>query len=361
MLLLREMFLHGEPMDMTMSMLRLKQYDACERRMNEAPEVALFAAEAPDAAAQRLLEASYDNDTGLSQRRLVTLDELRGAVLSRMALEALFLDLDERYLLGLLVSHHGELLLEDPDRLPAAESLMRRLWCCVRPEGANWRITLPQALLAPLSQALHVFEKSLLWMKLHQYTTTVECQLYAAGMIYEKQPMELFLTDVINQDDVQGREIGRRYLKASFDYVLDRSGSLILLHPGLVDPERMIREQSGNGAASEAAEQLRQQVAVSLCEPSIQLTENSLVLAEEALPNDRLCVALTEAVRPDYHPDECAEDLRLLIKQDYPYEEIYEAMKAMLVMLPTQEMEEALRELYLCTPRWIGLKAGRVQ
>ena len=53
--------------------------------------------------------------------------------------------------------------------------------------------------------------------------------------------------------------------------------------------------------------------------------------------------------------------LRLLIKQGYAYEEIYEAMKTMLSTMPTKAMEDALRELYLSTPRWKGLRAARVQ
>lgn len=366
--MLREKFQHGEAFDMTMSMLRMKQVEACERRLHSCPKVALFSSEATDKHAQELLLSSFDNDSGLGKRRLVTIGELRAAVLSRIPLEAQFLDVDERYLLGLLVAHNGELLLDDPDRVGAAESLVRRLWCSVRPEGGRWHLYLPQPLHEPLAFALSTFEKSPLWMLLRQFDGMVESQLYAAGMIFEKLPVEMFLSQVLHRDDWMAQDIARRYLKACFDYVVDYRGNLILLHPGFVDPDTALCTQLAADAAAAEAELVRENVASGLYSITAEerlmqaLLHGSVdMLAEERIPHEHMCAALQDAVRPDYNAEECAEDLRLLVKQGYSLEEIREAMKAMLTVLPTKAMNDALEELYLSTPRWQGLSAARVQ
>lgn len=352
---------------MTMSMLRMKQVEACERRLHCCPKVALFSPEATDKHAQELLISSFDNDSGLGKRRLVTISELRAAVLSRIPLEAQFLDIDERYLLGLLVTHNGELLLDDPDRVGAAESLVRRLWCSVRPEDGRWHLFLPQPLHEPLAFALSTFEKSPLWMALRQFDGMVESQLYASGVLYEKLPVEMFLSQVVHRDDWMARDIARRYLKACFDYVVDYRGNLILLHPGLVDPDALLCHRFAADAAAAEAEMVRESVANGLYgynaeEWLIQaLLGNTGMLSEERIPHEHMCAALQDAVRPDYSAEECAEDLRLLVKQGYPFEEIRDAMKTMLAVMPTKAMDDALEELYLSAPRWQGLAAARVQ
>ena len=366
MLMLRETAIHGDAFDMTMSMLRAKQFEACERRLYACPQVALFSDEATNADAQALLSASFDDIGGLSSRCLLTIGELRAAVLSRLPLEAQFLDVDERYLLELLLKYGGELLLDDPDRIGAAESLVRRLWCSVTPAEGRWHLLLPAPLHEGLSQAMNLFGKSPLWFLLRQFDTAVDTRLYAAGMVYEHQPMELFLSQVVQRDDWLTRDVARRYMMASFDYVTDHRGQLILLHPGLVDPDRMLA-MAGQAGTLEA-ELIREEAAAGMYtatneERLIQaLFQRSVdMLPEERILHDHMCAALRDALRPDYEVEECAEDLRLLVKQDYPYEEIREAMKAMLAVMPSAEMEKALGELYFNTPRWMGLRAARVQ
>ncbi len=366
MLMLRETAIHGDAFDMTMSMLRAKQFEACERRLYACPQVALFSDEATNADAQTLLAASFDDVGGLSSRRLLTIGELRAAVLSRLPVEAQFLDVDERYLLELLLKYDGELLLEDPDRIGAAESLVRRLWCSVTPREGRWHLRLPASLHDGLAQTMESFGRSSLWFLLRQFDAAVDSRLYAAGMVYEHQPMEMFLTQVIQRDDWLSRDVARRYMMASFDYVTDHQGRLILLHPGLVDPDRMLRMV--NQAGSTEAELAREEAAAGMyCATTEERLMQALfqhsvdIMPEERILHEHMCAVLRDAVRPDYEVEECAEDLRLLVKQDYPYGEIREAMKAMLAVMPSPEMDKALEELYFNTPRWIGLRAVRVQ
>lgn len=366
--LLREAVIHGDPFDMTMTMLRIKQFEACERRLSAFPGVALFSPEATDADAQALLTASFDNATELSKRQLLTIEELRAAVLTRLPLETQYMDVSERYLLMVLLQEGGSAVVEDPARFGAVESLVKRMWCGVRQEGEGWQITLPEALREPLEQAQQQWINSTSQRRLYHFNNIVFSLLYTAGLADERRLMEMFLHDVIQRDDWLACDIARRYMKAQFDYITDASGKLILVHPALVDPERMLALQRPEGFLPAAVEQSQFAIAAGMFSVSMErwlkapeYDQRLDILPDEIPAHNRMTLLLMDAVRPDYEPDECAEDLRLLIKQDYPYEEVNEAMKAMLVQMPTKEMDAALRELYLSTPRWAGLRAARVQ
>ena len=76
--MLRESTVHTDLSEMTMSMMREKQYEACERRLFAHPSAALFSAEATELDAQSLYEHSFDFRPG--QQRLCSLDELRGII-----------------------------------------------------------------------------------------------------------------------------------------------------------------------------------------------------------------------------------------------------------------------------------------
>lgn len=366
--LLREAVIHGDPFDMTMTMLRIRQFEACERRLSAFPGVALFDGKATDKDAQALLNASFDNMTHLGRRRLLTISELKAAVLMRLALEAQFLDVNERYLLMVLLQEGGTAIVEDPARFGAVESLVKRLWCNVRPEGEGWRISLPEPLREPLELAQQQWISGGSQRRLYHFNNVVFSLLYTAGMVDEKRPMEMFLQDVIQRDDWMAHDIARRYMQTQFDYITDGSGKMILVHPALVDPERMLALQRPSGVLSPEVEACQLGIAASMFNIPMErwaaapeYDQRLDILPDEMPAHEQMTMALTDAVRPDYEPDECAEDLRLLIKQDYSYEEVYEAMKAMLQQMPTKDMDAALRELYLSTPRWVGLRAARVQ
>ena len=366
--LLREAVIHGDPFDMTMTMLRIKQFEACERRLSVCPKIALFSDQATDADAQALLMASFDNATQLSDRQLLTIEELRAAVLSRLPLEAQFLDVSERYLLMVLLQEGGSVIVEDPARFGAVESLVKRMWCSVRPEGEGWQLALPATLRQPLELAQQEWMNGSKQRRLYHYNNIVYSMLYTAGLVDEHRPLEVFLENVIQRDDWMAYDVARRYLKVQFDYITDQNGKIILVHPALVDPERMLMLQRPEGFLSAKVEESQMAIAASMLGISIdrwgvnpEYDMRLDILPDEIPAHNRMTLLLMDAVRPDYEPDECAEDLRLLIKQDYTYEEVNEAMKAMLVQLPSTEMDAALRELYLSTPRWGSLRAARVQ
>lgn len=82
------------------------------------------------------------------------------------------------------------------------------------------------------------------------------------------------------------------------------------------------------------------------------------ILPEEIPLHERMCGALNGALRPEYELGEAAEDLRMLVKQGVTLPELEYVMASMLSVLPTQRMKDALKEMYLCTPHWMGLKTA---
>ena len=84
-------------------------------------------------------------------------------------------------------------------------------------------------------------------------------------------------------------------------------------------------------------------------------------LPEEVPLHERMCGVLRGALRPEFDLGEAAEDLRMLAKQGVSLHEMEEVMAAMLTVLPTQPMKDALKMLYQCTPHWMGMKTALVQ
>lgn len=345
--MLREVSLHADWCEMTMSMMREKQFEACERRLFAHPGVGLFAPEATQADAQALLAGSFDDMHGKSRFTLVTLEELRAAVLDRLPEEALYISASEMQLVEKLLINDGELLLSDWDDLGAAEALVSRLWCSFHAEGDDWTLLLPKALHDPLAHAISVPEAPEVRSRLFRYDATIHGLLYIAGLLHSAQPIGFFMHDVMRKEDERAMNIARRYLQASFEYVTDAGGDLILLHPGLADPYRLVGGERANGGI----------FTLELSQEMIAGGMNGMLAEEEPL-HEALCGALNGALRPEYELEEAAEDLRMLAKQGVSLREMESVMASMLAVLPTADMKSALKRLYLCTPHWMGLKAA---
>ena len=118
--MLREGMLHADWCDRTMSMMREKQFEACERRLFAHPGVSLFSPEATEMDAQMLLAGSYEDTNGMSGYTLMTLDELRRRVSDRLPLEAAYVSVAEMQLLERLLMNDGELCLTEWDDIGAA-------------------------------------------------------------------------------------------------------------------------------------------------------------------------------------------------------------------------------------------------
>ena len=347
--MLREGMLHTDWCEMTMSMMREKQFEACERRLFAHPGISLFSEEATEADAQQLFAGSFEDTQGISGRMLVTLDQLRRSVADRLPLEAVYIGVGEMQLLERLLINDGELLLSEWDDIGAAEALVRRLWCSFRVQEEKWILYLPKALHVPLMTAIQSPETLAARERLLRFDATIHGLLYIAGLLHSAQPLGVFTQEVMRRLDDQALKVAQFYLQSSFEYVTDANGDLILLHPGLADPYRMFDMQPVEGIFT-----------LELSQELIIGGMNGL-LPEEIAPHEMLCGALHGALRPEYDLAEAAEDLRMLAKQGVSLQEMEAVMSSMLTVLPTEKMKAALRQLYLCTPHWMGLKTPLMQ
>lgn len=339
----REVTAHVDWCEMTMSMMREKQFEACERRLSAHTGVSLFSEEATDADAQTLSERSYDRG---ADNGLVTLDTLRSRVLKRLPVEARYLSEDERQLIESLLLNDGELVLDDWDNIGSAEALVRRLWCGLDADGDNLVLRLPQKLQLPLTEALYAEGADEARELCIRFDASINGLLYISGMLHSSQPLACFTRDVMKREDACAAEIARRYLMASFEYIEVGGGELILLHPGLADPCRLI-------GARLPEERFTAEMA-----QEMMIGGMKGIMPEEEPLHEKMCGALMGALRPDYDVFECAEDLRMLAKQGVPYAEMESVMSSMLAVMPTENMKCALLELYLNTPRWMSLRTA---
>jgi len=338
--------LHVDWCEMTMSMMREKQFEACERRLFACPSVGLFSEEATELDAMRLLSGSFENTNG---QMLMTLRELRERVMFRLPLEAQFVSVGEMQLLERLLMNEGQILLGEWDDIGAAEALVRRLWCSFKAEGEEWTLMLPKALHESIMLAIHMPEAVAARERVFRFDATIHGLLYIAGLLHSAQPVDVFMREVMRRDDALAMEVACRYLQSTFEYITDANGDLILLHPGLADPYRMFQMQPVEG--------------IFTLELSQELIAGGMngILPEEIPLHETLCGALRGALRPEFDLGEAAEDLRMLAKQGVELHEMEEVMAAMLSVYPTQPMKDALKMLYQCTPHWMGLKTALVQ
>lgn len=341
--MVREATVHVDWCDKTMSMIREKQFEACERRLSAHPSISLFSKEATDADAQALLEGSYYRQE--MGQDLVTLRELRKMVLSQLDLEVMYLSREETAILERLLIEEGEVILGDFDDIGAAEALVSRLWCSFHTRGDEWTLELPVALHERMLLAMNAPKYPENRELLFRYDAMIMGLLYIAGFLHSDQPIETFTRDVMGQTDSLAESIARRYLQSAFEYMIDPTNELILLHPGLADPYRLI--------ASVKSEEV---LSFQLSQEMMTGGMNGLFSEEEPL-HEAMCGALAGFLRPEYDVSEATEDLRMLAKQGVSLSEMESVMASMLCVLPTEGMKHALEKLQQCTPHWVGLKA----
>ncbi len=341
--MVREATIHADWCEKTMSMIREKQFEACERRLSAYPSISLFADEATDADAQALLEGSYyRQEVGVG---LITLEELRLRVLEQLPLEVMFLPREETAILERLLIAEGEVTLSDWDDIGAAEALVSRLWCSFHTRGEDWVLELPVALHEPMLLAMNGDAYPQAREMTFRYDAMIMGLLYIAGFLHSAQPAQCFIRDIMERDDLLAHNIARRYLKSAFEYMIDISGELILLHPGLADPYRLM-----------ATVRNEEVLSFELSQEMMTGGVNGLFSEEEPL-HQAMCGALEGFLRPEYDVAEATEDLRMLAKQGVGLAEMESVMASMLCVLPTVAMKDALQQLHRCTPHWLGLKA----
>ncbi len=335
--------------DKTMSVLRADQLEACEKDLAGLPSRCLFEPECSNIDAEKLYELSFfaDEDRRLSGRplrpALHTVEMLRNRVLHTFAQEVALLSVEEHDLLVRAVLFGGRTPLADWNELLPARSLARRLWC--RVEGINEKASLfmPHQLCASALLLLAGDSHKTVRDVVEQVHDSIENTLYLLGAVQAAGPAR-HMASLLKSTCADGHpELIERFLLAGYDYVYDRTGSLLLIHPGLADPERMM----GITSAEMNPDALRK------ASDSISDLESPLY--------ERMLGLLLDVTRPEITPEDAVEDLMILAKQEVPVDDMVDVLSSLLICRPTAEMRSALKDLSDRVPRWLNLSTSRVQ
>lgn len=336
--------------DKTMSVLRQQQLEACERRLMKLPAIGLYDRD-DDLHAETLWQSSLMSQEEPVQTRLHTTKELRAMVLASLPATAALLSPEEHMLVERLVTLDGCAVLMDWEEVSAAETLARRLLCVVERSGDHFMLHMPDELLLPMAMILSSRQHEELREKLMRFDAIIRAMLYLGGMLHYETALHHLLADVLEGSYAYDMTEALRYLRTSYDYMIDRDGEMLLLHPGLAEPDRLLRAAP---------------LTFSSAHP-IDLDEETMAGAIEGLmPEerplfDKLYGLLVGATRPEITEEGAVEDLRMLAKQGVSLPEMQNVLTSLLTVAPTEEMRQAVEQLYMMTPRWGEMRAGRLQ
>lgn len=334
--------------DKTQSMLHQRQMEACQARLLSYPTESIFTLQT-EQDTEYWWQCSYDAEESPKPLALHTLRELRAKVLSRLPVEAALLTEAEHALIVRLILSGGQARIDSWHELSAAESLLRRLWCTLEVDEQDVLLHLPSELMTPLSLVLREQRHQELRSHLTFFDTDTKAALYLSGMFSAKQALSRLYESVLHDSYANDKTLALRYLKAGNDFYYDRTGELFLLHPGLADPEKMLRE-CGFPVGYQ---------------PDLP-SERALLASRDLLPEEfetdaQLSVLIDSCMGLETSEESSAHDLRILVKQHVTWDELTEVVRAMLPIPPTRELMACLHRLYAFTPRWGTCRAALVQ
>ena len=333
--------------DKTMSVLKERQLEACENRLAKLPDFGLFSG-CDDAKVETLWACSYDALEHPFQARLHTTRQLQCQVMLSLPMEAALLSVEEHLLLERLIVLDGRAELMEWEETRGAEGLVRRLWCTLERRDDAIIVRLPRELLFPLTAILATPEHAELRERLLRFESAIRGLLYIGGLLHYQEPLEHLRRDVL-RGMCPDSALAMRYLRNTFDYCYDAHGDMLLLHPGLAEPERMIAH------------------GMVMTHTDFELDEATLLgamdglLPEERSLFDRMYGLLYGAVRPEITEEEAVEDLRMLAKQGVSLREMNEVLSSLLTVQPTPAMFDGVKQIHRQTPRWGTMSSAFVQ
>ncbi len=334
--------------DKTMSVIRQEQLEACEKRLSALPPVTVFDL-SDDLRTEKIWQCSYDAQEHPRMEKLHTCRELRGQILGSLAAEAALLSIEEHMLVERLITLEGSAELIDWEETGPAESLARRLWCTITREGGRTTVHLPEALRTPLTLTLGSHAHQEIRERLMRHDSVIRAMLYIGGLLHYEEPLRHLMTDVLRDTYACNATLAMRYLRAAYDYAYDSYGDMLLLHPGLADPEHLMSMRLPT-----------QEFALELSEDTMRGAIEGILPEEEPL-FDRLYGLFIGATRPELTPEGAAEDLLILAKQGVSLTEMQEVLGTLLSVQPTPEMRAAVTLVHAHTPRWGMMRAESAQ
>lgn len=330
--------------DKTMSVLREQQLEACQERLTRCPTRGIFSDLGEDETRALFQFSYYAHEI---RRRYPSRSELCAKVLALLSKEACFLSPREDDLVKRMLLFGGKIQLSDWEEISAAEALISRLWCTLQIENDETAtLKLEENLLLPITHAMLSQQYQQMREKLFSFDATLHSLLYLSGFLHAAVPMTHFKGQLPRDMREHAEMLIGRYLRAGFDYTQNGQGEILLLHPGLAEPEKLL-----SGLVGFAPNEIH------LTREMMQGGINGL-LPEEVASCEAMRGALIGAIRPECDPEEALEDLRMMAKQGAALSEMREVLESMLCVLPTPRMLSALSQLHLQTVRWVGMPSA---
>lgn len=328
--------------DKTMSSLKENKLQACEKYLAGLPSFSVFDSKCTINNVETFYSFSFFSEEN-HPAVLHTPDSLREHILQLFSDEINFLSDIEHELLVKIIISGGQWPLRDWNDLEPSVGLVRRLWCYTTGQDENRVIHLPHqlctaALLLLADERHREFRKTL-----NQIQEAIDNTLYLNGMMDVIAPMNHLASLPEGKSISEKSFLISRMLKAGYDYITDSKGNMILIHSGLADPDLNAHPAS-------------QYLSEDVLNAALNSTDN----LEDPLYN-RLLSLIDGSLRPDLLPEDIADDMILLAKQNVSPSDMRSALSASLICLPTREMTDALNDMYQFVPRWLSLKMSKVQ
>ncbi len=332
--------------DKTMSVIQQRQLEACEERLNVLPAFGLYDG-CDDSNAEELWKISYSAQEEAQPFALHGRKELEERVLADLPQEAAYLTHAEYDMVLALIAGFGKVSIDDWSDVSPAESLVRRLWCTIHRSDGSDELRMPKPILRRLMPVMQSDAHLKVREQISRFHWAVICALNVCGIIYADDAVA-YLHEKLPAAEYSGRQrFLLRMLKIAFDYTCTRSGEMVLLHPGMADPDRSLH--------------LLRHIRVA----DYELTEESdsapqfMISDAERAASGMLYGLIHEAMRPDVNPGLAVEDLRLMAHQAVGFESLSEVLASQLSVRPTREMLDALRVLQAAAPSF-SFVASRV-
>ena len=291
------------------------------------------------AAFERKLEQCWQ-DVPRKPMRAQQLSKVWQSVLSTIREQADCLSRGEHELVERALILGGSAQIEDAAELEAARALSLRLWASVGLVSGKPYIELEESVVRPVAQAFSRAEHERVRRRLGAFHSMIDGTLYRVGAMDDRQPQQLLLREVLGgeREDELLMQLARRHLWASYDCV-DYSGGVLLLHPALADPRRLITS-ARRGAGL-------------LLSPQEQRAAAMDILPEEIPLQRDLERAIEGALRDGHRAQDVARSLRFLCKQGAPLSAMEDVLQSSLIVYLNDAMRGALSNMYYGTPKWI--------
>ena len=201
----------------------------------------------------------------------------------------------------------------------------------------------PQKLMLPLLSLLEEESFQTQTARLYQLYASLHALLYLHGAVRSREVLPL-LRELAPECS---EALALRWMKAGFDCAWHPSAGMLLIHPGLAEPE--------------ALKDIRP-LPRSLLELDPEQIYGDIpgVLPEETAVFCRMTGLLQDAVRPELTPEEATEDLLILAKQNVAEPVMQEVLATLVTVHPSPAMKEVARLISRQTPRWPGFSPGVV-